>query len=111
MTILERKIKIFERKEALGHKYYNNRCFICHNQTSWSRGFTFHHLVYNPAEKIWSDFKNPLDYQEYILSIVENNPKQFLFLCKKCHYALEHLKRYGRLKLQRLLKAVRMSSH
>ena len=103
---ISKKQRVFLVKRQVA-KLFSSRCFVCHRR--FGKGFTFHHKYYIPEEKTYKDFKDPLDYQLYIIDIVRNNPTQFLLLCHRHHYSVENLKKFGALTLLRLLKAVKMS--
>ena len=89
------------------HPRFRSRCYICHCKKSKS-GFTFHHIVYADWEKTYSDFKNPLEYYEYLAPIIVNAPERFLYLCSDHHQALERMARWGK-NLPRLIRAVRLT--
>ena len=77
------------------YKMFGNRCFVCHKEkTARSKGFTFHHLKYNRNEKIYKDFKNSADYHEYLSVQIQSNPKRFVLLCRKHHFAIERMVRW-----------------
>tara|TARA_R110000824_G_scaffold218440_4_gene405129 strand:+ start:39 stop:407 length:369 start_codon:yes stop_codon:yes gene_type:complete len=80
-------------------RLFRSTCALCGGKlkpnTKRKINFTFHHLAYNPEEKTYRNFKNSKQYNEYILPIIRANPKNFLLLHKKCHYAVEMAKKYS----------------
>jgi hypothetical protein len=105
--MVSRKEHIYKLKEKAAKKL-GSKCYVCHRK--FGKGFTFHHKYYVPGEKTYRDFENGDDYNEYIVKIVEKNPKQFLLLCFKHHFTIEQLKRFKKETLERIIKAVRMST-
>lgn len=89
-------------------KLYESRCFVCHRK--FGKRFTFHHLWYTPGEPIYRDFKSKQAYEAYLHPYILKHQDQFILLCTKHHFAVESLKRFKKANLNRLLKAVRMSS-
>ena len=90
---------------ANGYRGFKNGCYVCHE----NHGMTFHHLWYLPNEKIYSDFKNSLDYYRYLAPIIQADPKRFLFVCNAHHQAITRLCRWKGVKRKRLIKAVMMT--
>lgn len=85
-------------------------CAICTKQTKTpKKGFVIHHFDYT-NEKKYSDFaknkklttKERLAYYKYLLERVKLNPDKFLFVHKKCHFALEMAVRYSDPKWERI---------
>jgi len=91
-------------------KLYGERCYVCHRK--FGKGFTFHHLYYKEIgrEANENTIYTDRDYHERIYAEIRKNPKQFLLVCNKHHYNIEKLKKYTTKKLDRLVKAVRMSN-
>lgn len=85
-------------------KIFNSECFVCRKR--YGRGFLYHHLKYFFNEKIYRDFRSTIDYNNYILPIVKENPDRFLLLCSPCHTTLERLKRRKMENRRRLLLAL-----
>ena len=87
-------------------KLFGSKCSLCGRKialgTKRKINFTYHHFSYNPNEKIYKDFKNSKEYNEYILPIVIKNPKNFALLHRKCHYSVEMAKKYSDKKWKRL---------
>lgn len=107
--------QIYKLKEkAVKNKRFKSRCYVCHAKFNHKAGFTFHHIWYVVGEKIYSSFdknsKGRLEYTKYVIKQVKNNPKRFLLLCSKHHVVLERMKRWNKINLNRLIKAVRMES-
>jgi len=87
-------------------RLYGERCYVCHRR--FGKGFTFHHKYYisdGTQATIYTD----KDYHKHIYKEIRKNPKQFLLVCNKHHYNIEKLKKYDTKKLDRLIKAVKMS--
>jgi len=112
--------KIEERKQLILQlgKNYHSKCYICNlpdSDIQWKkrRGFTFHHLDYNPVEKTHRDFpktsEGKLNYILYLSPIILKFPKRFMYLCNKCHFALTSLIKYSKTVYNRLLRARKMS--
>ncbi len=74
------KIKL-KRKQAA--QLLGNVCKICLKQSK--KNLHFHHIGYQKDEKKHSDFKSWVDYNEYVLPIIINNPNRFTLLCITCH--------------------------
>ena len=104
--MVSKKQQLYDLKKSLAN-IFNSKCHIC--SKSFGKGFTLHHLSYKDGEKIYSDFKDPLDYYTYLSPIVCKEPHRFLLLCYKCHYTVEQLKRYKTEKLNKILQVVKMS--
>ena len=67
------KIKIKRKQTA---NLFGSKCLICNKK--FGKSFHFHHIKYYEDEKKYSDFKkhtssqmNWMDYQEYILPIIQ----------------------------------------
>ncbi len=94
---------------------YRSRCYVCHKHCDTGKGFVIHHIEYVSGEKTYSDFKTKedkkdrLNYYLYLEPLVRKNKYRFKFLCNKCHFSTEVLKRYKTDKFKRLIKLVRMS--
>jgi len=81
MTDKLTKIKIIRNETA--KKYFDGVCFVC--KKSIHKGFNFHHIGYRINEKKHSDFKSWVEYNEYVLPIIQKLPEKFALLCHKCH--------------------------
>ena len=106
---MNKKEKINEIKVQLAKlRSFRSRCWCC--QVKWhKKGMTFHHKWYVAGEKTYRDFKDALDYYEYLRFIVIGRPKGFLFLCNPDHQIIERLKRLKPERFERIVRAVRMS--
>jgi hypothetical protein len=119
--------KLFELKMSVA-KIFRKKCFVCGALFYWNEKkykenntFTLHHLQYFPAEKIYDNFTmksktgktipDTLSYYRYLIPLVKATPKRFLFVCHSCHYSIEKLKRFGKAKRNKLIKAVRLSDN
>lgn len=84
-------------------------CYVCGTQKH-KRGMTFHHRNYIPGEKIYRDFgKDVYEYYLYLKPIIVNSPERFLYLCTPHHQAVEKLKRFSKVRFEKLIRAVRLS--
>lgn len=72
-----------KKKRAKVAVVFDNMCFICHKKFGYN--FHFHHIKYQSQEKKHSDFKNWIEYSDYILPIIKKNPHRFSLLCNTCH--------------------------
>jgi len=116
---MNQKDKIYLLKwDVAGLPRFKRYCNVCRSPMRPSLGFVFHHCEYVKDDKTWRDFrdadgkyglKEQLEYTRYIIVVIRKEPRRFLLLCHKDHYALEKLKRYSDLRLKRLLKARKMS--
>lgn len=97
-----------KRDLAFGNRRFKQGCFVCHASQS-KGGMTFHHLYYLKNEKTYSDFKNPLEYYEYLAPFIRHQPERFLYVCNIHHQAITRLRRWRGANLNRLIKAVRMT--
>ena len=104
------KISLLKIKEelVLFNIKFKKGCFVCGSKDH-KKGMTFHHLWYLPNEKIYSDFKNSLDYYRYLAPIIQADPKRFLFVCNAHHQAITRLCRWKGVKRKRLIRAVMMT--
>ena len=99
-TVIEQEMPA---KEYIATRIYDGKCFVCRRGYKVGKGFAIHHRVYRDGEKTYADFKNVLQYHEYLLPIVLEHKKDFSLLCRKCHFSVERLKRYKKDKLRRLM--------
>ena len=106
--IRQEKIKIKRKQVA---KLFKSKCLICDKK--FGKSFHFHHIKYYEDEKKYSDFKqhsssqmNWMDYQDYILPIIEKRPEGFALLCNSHHRFVEFLIKF---KLERLVKIVTLA--
>ena len=58
-------------------------CVICLKK--FGKNFHFHHIEYRVGEKKHSDFKSWIDYNLYVLPIIQSIPEKFALLCNTCH--------------------------
>ena len=93
---------------ANGYRRFKLGCYVCHAKKS-KGGMTFHHLWYEQGEKVYSDFKNTLEYYQYLEGQIKKNPNRFLYVCSVHHQAIERLARWKGKNRERLIKAVRMT--
>lgn len=93
---------------ANGYRKFKQGCFVC-GAKHHRQGMTFHHLWYLPGEKVYSDFKNPLDYYKQLAPLIRKDPQRFLYVCNIHHQAIERLARWKGKNLARLVKAARMT--
>ncbi len=61
-------------------------CCICGKK--FGKNFHFHHIQYVIGQKKHSDFKNWLDYNDYVLPLIIQKLEQFSLLCKTCHHLI-----------------------
>ena len=90
---------------ALG-KLFENRCYVCRKKRG--KGFVFHHIRYDG--KSYRDYPTSKQYLENLILEIMKEPKNFLLLCRKHHFAIEKMKRYKKDTLQRLCWAA-LESH
>ena len=94
---------------ASGYRQYKKGCYVCHAKSA-KGGMTFHHLWYEPNEKVYSDFRGDnLAYYRYLAVQIKANPERFLYVCNVHHQAITRLRRWRGKNLARLIKAVRMT--
>jgi len=74
------KIKLKRKNIA---KIFGGICIICLKK--FGKNFHFHHIGYRSNEKKHSDFTSWVQYNEYVLPIIENTPVHFALLCNTCH--------------------------
>ena len=105
LTIKEKKEKISKLKQEAA-SWFNNKCSICKKK---KKVMQFHHLEYHDDEKNINDFDNSLDYQLYILPIINDRPEEFEYLCRGDHWSVTRYSKTEdmRKKLERLVKVVR----
>ncbi len=90
-----------------------NLCVVC--ERKFGKGFHFHHKKYTKGEKTHKDFdvsasiKNWIQYNVYILPIIESKPKNYALLCNKHHKLVEILKQFKSERFENLVKIVRES--
>lgn len=84
---MNRKDRLSQERKRVAQKCFGGVCFFNPNE-KFGKGFQFHHIDY-ADDKRHSDFKNPLDYQEYILPRIEKEPERFICTCKKHHGFIE----------------------
>ena len=82
ITIKQKEEKKSELKEQAA-SWFNHKCSVCKKK---KKVMQFHHLEYQEGEKTSKDFKNNLDYQIYILPIVDERPEDFEYLCRSDHW-------------------------
>lgn len=99
---MSRQEELFQRRKEVANKYFGGVCFF-NSKEKFGKGFQFHHIEYEDDKK-YSEFKNPLDYQEYILKQIEKDPDRFICTCKKHHGVIERiLRKMPRLTLMKLV--------
>ena len=104
---MNKRQKILNIKLNLArHPRFNSKCYVCHKKFTKKGGFSYHHLWYNPGQKYYKDFADPLQYNIELKKQVNSNPEQFLLVCSKHHMAIERLKRWNMQTRKRLYKAV-----
>lgn len=74
------KIKI-KRKEIA--QLLGGKCVLCLKK--FGKNFHFHHIGYRDNEKRHSDFSSWVNYNEYVLPIIQRIPDKFALLCNTCH--------------------------
>ena len=74
------KIKIKRKQVA---KLLGGKCVLCLKK--FGKNFHFHHIEYRDNEKKHSDFASWVNYNEYVLTIIEKIPDKFSLLCNTCH--------------------------
>ena len=106
--IRQDKIKI-RRKETAG--LFDSKCLVCAKK--FGKSFHFHHIKYYENEKKYSDFNkhsssqmNWMDYQDYILPIIQKRSEGFALLCNSHHRFVEFMISF---KLERLVKIVTLA--
>ena len=97
----QEKIKLKRKEIAI---MLGNKCQVCYK--NFGSGFTFHHIEYTVGEKTQRDFKNSIDYQEFMCDIIPQRLDDFCILCKGHHLVLERLKRLKLDKIERLFDLV-----
>ena len=96
--------RVYQYKLDTALDYFGGYCDGC--QKKYDRGFTFHHRSYIFGEKTYRDFKNTVDYNEYIIPIVRKDPARFNLLCMKCHRTVSKLKLWKKENLLKILLIV-----
>jgi hypothetical protein len=74
------KIKLKRKQVA---ELLDGKCILC--LKNFGKNFHFHHIGYRKGEKIHSDFTSWINYNEYVLPIIQKTPEKFALLCSKCH--------------------------
>ncbi len=74
------KIKLKRKQVAI---LLGEKCILCLKK--FGKKFHFHHIEYRIGEKKHSDFKSWIEYNEYVLPIIEKLPDKFSLLCNTCH--------------------------
>ena len=75
---------------------------------------TVHHLWYIFNDVVYKNYlprndTNTLRYYNDLEPLVKENKKRFMYLCNKCHHALEKFNQFGEEKFNRLIKARQMT--
>lgn len=101
------------KSELAKLRRFGGRCYVC-GCKAHKRGMTFHHLWYlKTGDVIYSVYKKlgklP-DYYPDLKPLILDKPERFLYVCSPHHQSIERLKRFSKIKLNRLIKAVRMST-
>ena len=66
-----------------------NHCSICGEKLGYLSAWVVHHRDYVKGEKIWKDFKNRLEYYQYLLPIIIESPERFRLMHSTHHYQAE----------------------
>ena len=103
----KKKTVVENKKQQVAAKLYNNICYVCNSK--FSRYFVFHHKQYDVDELTYRNFKNSIDYNNYILKIIQKRPKDFALLCRKHHRTVEILKQFTPYRFERVVTLVRES--
>ena len=74
------KIKLKRKTVAI---LLGGKCILCLKK--FGKKFHFHHVQYRIGEKKHSDFSSWVQYNEYVLPIVQSIPEKFALLCNTCH--------------------------
>lgn len=74
------KIKLKRKDIAV---LLGGKCILC--LKNFGKNFHFHHIEYRSGEKKHSDFKLWIEYNEYVLPIIQKIPEKFALLCNTCH--------------------------
>ena len=105
LTIKQKEKKKIELKQQAA-SWFNHKCSVCKKK---KKVMQFHHLEYKDNEKTNKDFKNNLDYQLYILPIVNDRPEDFEYLCRSDHWKITKATKSEetRKQFERLVEVVR----
>ena len=99
------KIKEERRQVAA---LFGSVCFVC--KKSIRKGMSFHHIEYRDKELKHSDFTSWIEYNEYVLPIIQKIPEKFALLCNKCHRLVSILQMIkSDTRFERLVKLARAS--
>ena len=104
---IQKKTVVESNKRQIAEKLFGNVCYVCN--TKFSKYFVFHHKKYDKDELTYRDFKNSVDYNNYILKIIKKKPADFALLCRKHHRTIEILKRFSPYRFERIAELVRES--
>ncbi len=102
-----KKYRVYTEKKRIALLLFGGICMVC--EKKFGKWFAFHHLEYREGEKTYRDFKSTVDYLEYVLPIIENDPSNFLLFCKSHHHFVELLHKMKPERKYRLLQAVEMT--
>jgi len=75
--------EIKKKRVQISKQHFEEKCFVCKKLIK--KGLSFHHVGYRKDEKRHSNFKSWIEYNEYVLPIIQKNPNRFALLCQKCH--------------------------
>ena len=102
------QMSIVQQKRKCTAKLFNNICYVC--EKKFGGKFHFHHVQYRNGELKYSDFKSWVQYNEYVLPIIQKIPDKFALLCNTCHRLISILQsiRNGD-RFERLVKLARES--
>lgn len=105
------RLEKIKNKRKQTAELFENKCLVCNKK--FGKSFHFHHIKYVKDEKKYSDFKkhsssqmNWMDYQEYVLPIIQKRPEGFALLCNSHHRFVEFMIKF---KLERLVKIVTLA--
>ncbi len=99
------KIKLKRKQVA---EIFGGKCILCLKK--FGKNFHFHHIQYRVGEKIHSDFNTWVQYNEYVLPIIQQIPKKFALLCNTCHRLISILQSIkDNLRFERVVDLARKS--
>lgn len=77
------KLKEIKAKRKQIATLLGSKCVLCLKKAG--KGTSFHHIGYREGEKRHSDFTSWVQYNEYVLPIINKIPEKFALLCITCH--------------------------
>lgn len=111
---MNKRQQVEEIKTRIGKKVIGRgKCYVCGCKIS-KRGMTVHHLWYIFNDVTYKNYKprndtNTLRYYTDLEPLTIDDPKRFMYLCNTDHTSLEKLNRFGDQKLDKLLKARKLT--